>query len=211
LWIKITQNSSSLVFVGVLYHPPKPLYRPQELLDYIDGAIEEITTAFSGSLIILAGDMNHLTSQDISDCSGLSLIIDQPTRGVSKLDRIYASDPGCYSNIKVLKSTVKSDHSAILAYNGEAKNARDKVTTRCTYRKKTPSQHASFLSHTQHVSIPPLNAPSIVDIQSSFDSFYETVYVLLDQFYPERTVSRTSREPAFMTLDLKADLRRRRG
>jgi len=31
-----------------------------------------------------------------------------------------------------------------------------------------------------------------------FDSFYETVHGLLNQFYPERTVSMTSREPAFM-------------
>ena len=209
LWIKVNQPSRPTAFFGALYHPPKSLYIPQILLDYIDESIEEISTTFPGSLIVLAGDMNQLSSQDISDCSGLALIIDQPTRGASRLDRIYASDPHCYSNIKVLKSAVKSDHSAILAYNGELKQARDKTSTLCTYRRKSPAQNASFLAHTQHVAIPPQQETVDRDVQSAFDSFYATAYGLLDQFYPERTVSLTSREPSFMNPELKADLRRR--
>ena len=139
MWIKVgAAPSAGLSIIGAIYHPPKPIYSPQSLLDYIDESVEEIYTNFPGSLVILAGDLNTLPTQDVIAPSGLSLIVDQPTRGESKLDRIYASDPTCYESTKIVKSVVKSDHCAIIAYNGDRRLARDKTTTVCTFRPKTP-------------------------------------------------------------------------
>ena len=66
----------------------------------------------------MGGDVNTLQNEDIVDHTGLSLIVDQPSRGKSKLDRIFVSDPLSYDNIKVIKSSVRSDHEAIIVYNG---------------------------------------------------------------------------------------------
>ena len=92
--------------------------------------------------------MNTLPIQDVIDKTGLSLIIDQPTIGDSKLDKIFTSDPMCYKHIKIVKSCVKSNHSAIFSYNGVVpKVALGKTSTLRTFRKKSPMQHAYFFSH----------------------------------------------------------------
>ena len=157
------------------------------------------------ALVILAGDLNTLPTQDVIDRSGLSLIVDQPTRGESKLDRIYASDPTCYESTKIIKSVVKSDHCAIIAYNGNRRLARDKTTTVCTFRRKTPTQHALFAEHARSEQYLPIAG----SVQEAFDSFYTTALSQLNLYYPERQVSMTSREPSFMTPEVKSMLRRK--
>jgi hypothetical protein len=56
------------------------------------------------------------------------------------------------------------------------------------------------VSHTNHSSI---------QTQSEFDLFYTTALDLLNTFYPERTVTVTSRDPEFITAEIKAKLRRK--
>jgi hypothetical protein len=45
------------------------------------------------------------------------------------------------------------------------------------------------------------------EVQSEFDCFYNLATCPLDTFYPERTITVTSRDPPFVTADLKAKLR----
>jgi len=45
--------------------------------------------------------------------------------------------------------------------------------------------------------------------QATFDQFYGTSLNLLDQFYPMKTVTITSRDPEHLTPDIKAKLRRK--
>ena len=47
------------------------------------------------------------------------------------------------------------------------------------------------------------------DAQSQFDQFYNVVYQLLDAFYPECTITVTSRDPSYMTGYVKAMLRKK--
>ena len=42
-----------------------------------------------------------------------------------------------------------------------------------------------------------------------FDCFYETALQLLNSFYPERTITVTTRDPDYMTAGIKAKLRRK--
>ena len=46
-----------------------------------------------------------------------------------------------------------------------------------------------------------------MNTQAEFDHFYSTAIGLLDQFYPERTVTMTTRDPDFITPDIKYKLR----
>jgi Reverse transcriptase (RNA-dependent DNA polymerase) len=205
LWIRITFVSNS-AFIGVLYHPPKPIYEPADLLLYIGDCIEQITNTFPGDLIIMAGDMNTLPDQSILMVTGLTSIVDEPTRGLSKLDRLYVSDPCSYDNVKVVRSAVKSDHCAIIAYCGKAVVARGKTSTSIAYRKKSPNQNSLFMAHAGEVKF---DTPDIFDVQASFDSFYDKALGLLNEYYPERLVSITSNEPYYMTPDIKAKLRQK--
>jgi len=46
-------------------------------------------------------------------------------------------------------------------------------------------------------------------VQSQFDKFYSVALNLLDTFYPESSVTITSRDPSYMTAHVKAMLRRK--
>ena len=84
-----------------------------------------------------------------TDCHAPWLVpnVHQLTRGPNYLDRIFVSEP-CYSVVKVVCSTIKSDHRAVIA-SASNTNITDlhKVKTQHQYRKHTPDQHAALLSY----------------------------------------------------------------
>ena len=85
-WVRVGNT-----FVGALYHPPKPLYQPIELLDYIEACVVELSRDFPAANIVLAGDLNQLSDEELVERTGLQQIVHQPTRGANILDRVYAS------------------------------------------------------------------------------------------------------------------------
>ena len=71
----------------------------------------------------------------------------------------------------------------------------------------TPNQHDLFL---KHISALTLDIPTVIDnVQSQFDYFDIFATHLLNQFYPIRTITVTSRDPDFITPAVKAKLRRK--
>ena len=135
----------------------------------------------------------------------MSSIVTQPTRGGKTLDRIYVNDIQ-YSNIKVIQSAVKSDHKAIIAYSGEIKTSIAKTRRKCTYRKRSPTQHAHFIESVHDLE---LVADPDSAVQCEFDRFYEIMSVIIDTYYPERSVTITSSDPPYVTPAVKQMLRRK--
>jgi len=76
-----------------------------------------------------------------------------------------------------------------------------KVTTKCTYRRRTLTQNALFLQHVASINID-YYQPSR-DVQEQFDTFYATALRLLDQFYPQHAIMTTSHYPTMSALKLK--------
>ena len=91
LWIRVGN-----LFIAVLYHPPKPLYSAEDLLNYIEDCVEEVSREFPSAHIVIAGDMNQLPNDDLVECTSLTQIVQQPTRGANILDRLYVS---CYTTM----------------------------------------------------------------------------------------------------------------
>jgi len=81
------------VFVAAIYHPPRPIYKPEELLAYIETSVEEINHDFPLAEIVLAGDLNQLSENDLVEQTGLTQIVHQPTRGGNILYRGYVTNP----------------------------------------------------------------------------------------------------------------------
>lgn len=200
LWVRVDQT-----FIGSLYHPPRASYTTDDLINYIDVCITELTALYPGVVTILAGDFNQLSDCDLVQRTGLTPIVTQPTRAASFLDRIYVSRPA-YNTVRVIKSLVRSDHSAVVAYVDRPPPAH-KTTVQQTYRRVSPAQHASFLQYlsTLHIDLSHLEC----DLQGKFDTFYEIANSLLNYFYPLCTITVTSRDPAFVTPSIKANLRRK--
>jgi hypothetical protein len=204
-------------FVAAVYHPPAPKYKQKDLLDYIEACIAEVSRDFSATSIVLAGDLNQLTDQDLEERTGLTQIVHHRTRGNSILDRVYISDPQLYSIVRVVASVVKSDHRAVVMYADQTQCAHlTKKTFKRTFRSKTPTQHALFLQHIAKMQQENLNnnmlkcfPPEKADTQLEFDIFYSTAHSLLNQFYPERTITVTSHDPQYVTPEIKAKLRRK--
>jgi len=209
-WVRVGST-----FIAALYHPPVPKYNQNDLLDYIEACVEELSRDFPTAPIVIAGDLNQLPDHDIVERTGPTHIVHQPTRGVNILDRILISDPQLYSNVRVVASVVKSDHKAIVLYADKLQCPQLKKTAlQRTFRLITPTQHAMFLQHitvTEENNLQLFNnsSQSWSDTQTEFDSFYKTALSLLNQFYPERTITVTSPDPQFITPEIKAKLRRK--
>src|SRR6218665_3473287 len=141
LWVSVSMNKRQIV-VGSLSHPPEPIYRTEELITKIENDVEWISREFCSSLIILAGDLNKIQDKKFIESTGLIAHVTQPTRGNKVLDRLYTSDD-CYSSVRVLSSTVKSDHRAIFALTSRPIRPREKVITTAQIRRP-PQQHATY-------------------------------------------------------------------
>ena len=134
LWVHVRTEALDVI-VGALYHPPQPMYKSSDLLDHIEVCVDAVESTFPDALIILAGDFNTLPEDDVVARTALCSIVDQPTRGANKLDRIYVSEPS-YTSIEVVTSAGKTDHKAIIAHRGSAVKTANKNKTHLTFRHR---------------------------------------------------------------------------
>jgi len=181
------------MFIGVLYHPPRPLYTPDSLLDYIKACIDEITHNHPTAFLVLAGDFNQRSHDELVERTVLTQIVKQPTRGANILDRIYVLCPLQYDTVRVVKLVVCSDHQAVMVCTASQPVRPNKQKFMGTHRKITPTQHAIFLQYISNHEDLFENHTDTLNTQSEFDLFYNIVTVLLDDFYPQSTVTFTSR------------------
>lgn len=201
LWVR-----SRGLFIAALYHPPRPQYQSQSLVNYVDGCMQEIQHDFPTAVVVIAGDFNKLSESSIVAVTGLTPIVRQPTRGANVLDQIYVSDPWVFDAVRVVKSVVKSDHLAVVAYTERDNISLINQSTRAHYRRVTPGQHAAFLQHVRGLDF----TSSFPDtVQAALNHFYNVAYGLLDQFYPERTITVRSRDPEYITPYVKSLLRKK--
>ena len=98
-----------------------------------------------------------------------------------------------YTAVKVVISTGKSDHEAIIAQaTGPPLKTAKKTRTQLTFRRRSPNQHALFLSHLSSLDI---KTDTSNGVQQNFGDFYRSLLKLLDSFYPQRTITITSTDP----------------
>ena len=60
LWSEIRPTSTQVIYSGVVYHPPDPVYNPDELTGHLSDGLEYLMTNNPGCRVILAGDINQL-------------------------------------------------------------------------------------------------------------------------------------------------------
>jgi len=180
-----------------LYHPPRPQYQTESLLDYIEASINELNSLHPAAFIALAGDFNQLTDNVITERTGLVQIVHQPTRRHNKLDRIFVSNLA-YSTVHAMTSVVKSDHLAVIACSNSTKSTITNTKSQHKYRPKTATQHARFLDHisTADISFVPPDTVS-GSVQTAFDWFCQVLLEHMNSFYPERVITTTSCDTAF--------------
>lgn len=148
------------------------------------------------SIKILGGDFNGLDLTYFQKRTGLLPLVHAPTRGEKTLDRIYVSEM-CYQTVKVVTSTIKSNHKAIIALSGGNIASLNKTRRRSHFRRR--SQHASLLRELQVLD---LDLPDIVHsggLQEALGLFYADVHERLDRLYPVKGITMTSSEALTLT------------
>ena len=109
--------------------------------------------------------------------------------------------------IKVVTSTAKSDHKAIIAYNDKPVKLHEKKKEERLIRRKTPTQNAIFLNHLPTVEFDVCEMSD--KPQEEFDKFYVTALQLLNQFYPVNKITISDRDPDYVTGEIKWKLKRK--
>ena len=128
-----------------------------------------------------------------------------PTRSGSILDMLMAAINSAYK-VKVIASAVRSDHKAVLATKGPLPRDRTKSSKRQTFRRRTPGQHARMLQKLSTFNEESEGSP---ELNLSWSGFYNTIHSWLNEFYPIRTITTTSRDPDYITPEIEFLLRRR--
>ena len=206
IWVTF-RNADRDCFICGIYHPPKPIYQVNCLLQQLGSNLEYIFKDFPMALVAITGDFNQLPDNDIQNFGMLRVKTD-PTRGINCLDRLYTSEP-TYDRVVVIDSVVKSDHKAIYAstisdsnLSNNMANVSAKQREQVSFRTHTPSQSAAMLSFLDSNEVFTLNIDD--DPQIVFDELYSVLNALLNQFYPIKKITVSNRDPYFMTPHIKA-------
>ena len=191
------------------------MYAVSDLLSYVENCVAEVSHDYPLAEIILAGDLNQLQDNHVVERTGLTQIVHQPTRGANLLDRVFVFNPQVYSTVRVVSSVVKSDHRAVVATSSGAAAPISKTSRQHTFRPRTPSQNANLLQHLAMIDLSfhpdPEELSRTPDPQAVYDSFYASALALLEELYPERSITLISRDQSYITFTpmIKARLRRK--
>ena len=200
IWIKNTMKNSE-IYICAVYHPPKPIYKEDSLLKVLESNILQIRTESPQAEILIAGDINGLNVKELIEITGLTPNVKQPTRGPRLLDQVFSTEP--YMNVKVMKSIVKSDHMAVIAYNQRPPKLH-KARKTIHFRQSTPQQRRTFLENAQETQMEDL---SNYDLQTAANIFYANCAELLNNYFPIRTTTITTKDPIGTTPTIKRLLR----
>ena len=202
LWIELTFDHN-IVILGALYHPPKPNYRTEDFIKHLEDTVYIINENYGiKSQIILAGDFNTMPNNQLIESTGLLEIVDRPTHEGNQLDRIYVSNVW-YEHIKVFRSTINTDHMAVLTSSEKITLPYKKTKKKHSVRIRTPAQIALFHQNITNVVFETEN----LNTQELFDNFYENLTSMLDTYFPTREVTLSDRDPLFVTPYIKLLLR----
>lgn len=102
-----------LYYIACCYHPPKPRYPPSQYCDQLSADVQILIASYPSSIIIIAGDFNHLDLGFLEVQYGLHQLVTDVTHGNNVLDKVFINRPDIYSTI-VLRSLLKTKHSAVL-------------------------------------------------------------------------------------------------
>src|SRR6266516_3569731 len=208
MWVEIEFNQRKLICAAV-YHPPHPIYNSSTFMDNLVTNIEHFLLVTHYSSMIMCGDFNQLSDQELCLQTGLLSVVTEPTRASSALDRMYIScDLNVNLSVKVFKSTVKSDHCAIIVNNDNMpviNTIKEKKVMQ--YRARSPAQHAAFLSNVQNYSFNSFMTCN--EVQECADTLYKILNNLLDLYYPRTSITLTNQDPSFITPEIKNLLRKK--
>ena len=119
-----------------LYHPPKPSYQQDDLIDYKTDLTDPFLEEFLDGTIVVGGDLNKLDLVKVEMLSGLKALVDFPAIGNSILDNCLTNNGALFSKCYSLKAQIKTDHEGVILPPGINSNLSD-INTPCMIIENT--------------------------------------------------------------------------
>jgi hypothetical protein len=113
VWIKVTLSAEQPpIIYGCIYHPPNA--NQQCTLDYLATTLTDIFVKHPRSSVVFGGDFNTLDCCILENTFKLTNVVIFPTRGSSKLDKVFTNNSAYVSSDVAKKAPLgKSDHASV--------------------------------------------------------------------------------------------------
>ena len=96
MWARIS-TPNSVFYMCSIYHPPEPVYREDDLLEFLGDTCEQITSMDPNNIIVIGGGLNELKYKDLLTQASLAQLVKEPTRKnkflmlLLQINRIYGA------------------------------------------------------------------------------------------------------------------------
>ena len=77
------------------FHPPEPVYREEDLLEFLGDTCEQITSMDPNNIIVIGGDLNELKYKDLFTQASLAQLVKKPQEKNKIPDVFITNKPHC--------------------------------------------------------------------------------------------------------------------
>ena len=207
LYLKVEKSSQIYIFI-LVYHPPRPKYKPDSLLTRLAYEVEYLIDIYPNAIIYLTGDFNRLNITTLISEIGLQQVVTEATRGNSVLDLFLTNRPN-EVNCSVFQSCMKTDHRALLVNCFYCNPCMIPPTSRrkvafYDLRKPNIDALAQEFNYFDWSSITDSS-----DVDSAYDDFLSITSRCINLRIPLKTVTMSDNTPTYITPLIKSLLRTR--
>lgn len=204
MWARIS-TPNSVFYMCSIYHPPEPVYREEDLLEFLGDTCEQITSMDPNNIIVIGGDLNELKYKDLLTQASLAQLVKEPTRKNKILDVFITNKPYLWSKTKVIKSAVRTDHQMVLACPKDHVKAYRYTKAFRDVREHYKIKMFKLLEEYKWSSV----LYSTQCIQEKVQNFQFALLQMYNDCFQVKTVLMSSRDPPFMSPLVKHLLKRR--
>lgn len=205
LWIKLSSFDSNPdpLLVNVSYHPPNT--DGTILINYLSKSISKILSSSPLSTLIIGGDFNRLSLQELETRFCLITLDSPPSRGDVCLDLFLTNKPHQVDSTCTYEPSLKSDHLAlILTPINRIPPNRTKVTftdySFKGFQKLNESINNTDFSYLFRIS----------DVDEAANLLDFSISEIVTNTFPRRTITMSDRDPPWITPKTKYLLHKRK-
>ena len=166
-----------------LYHPTKPRYIEDDLISYLTDISDLFLDSSPDGTVMIGGDLNDINLDKLSALSGLTALVDFPTRGTSILDNCLTNNCSLFSKCYPFDAQIKTDHRWVIVPAGaKLKPMRYKCTMHNNREHRKIAFHAKLLEQSWDVIF------DSEDVESASRYLQSTLRDLMNENFPSKTV-----------------------
>lgn len=199
MWLKITKvhgDHNPCIFLNASYVPPSS--DKGTIIDYLTKTTNILQEDYPGSVLVIGGDFNRTSLQELILDTGLTVLDSPPSRGEARLDLILTNKPELISSVSTFEASAETDHLGLITI---PKFKLPPVRYLQNFR------YFSFQGHEQlNKTLPQLNfAPlyNLTDANEAAEWLEMNIERCFTNAFPIKWVRMSNRDPNWITPKIK--------